>query len=265
MDTDARWLDSMPGIYDDRLGPALFAPFAEDMARRVAGLAPGHVLETAAGTGVLTRAVRAAVPGAEIVATDLNGAMVDWAAARTPGVRWQQADAQALPLPDAAVDVVVCQFGVMFFPDRPAAFAEAARVLVPGGTLVFSVWDTIEHCAFAAALVDALAAVLPERTPDFVARVPHGYADPGRITADLAAAGLAPQQVDTVRLTGSAPSARALAEGFCLGTPLRFALADRGPLPQLTGVVAEEMTARLGEGPVTGPLTALVVTARSAA
>lgn len=252
----------MPAVYDELLGPVLFAPFAEDMAARVAALHPAAVLEIAAGTGVVTRALLAAVPAARIVATDLNDAMVTWAAQRAPGADWRQADAQALPLADAAFDVVVCQFGVMFFLDKPAAFREAARVLAPGGTLLFSVWDVVERSDFAAALVDSVAAVLPDRTPDFVVRTPHGYADLDRIAAELAAGGLSLQRIESVRLRGSAPSARALAEGFCRGTPLRFELQERGPLDQLTGAVAEQLVARLGEGPVHGDLTAWVVTAQ---
>lgn len=262
MGADSRWAGSMPDVYDERLGPALFAPFADDLAGRVARLAPARVLELAAGTGIATRAVLAAVPTARVVATDLNEAMVDWAAQRTPGAQWRRADAQELPFPDSSFDVVICQFGVMFFPDRPAAFAEAARVLAPGGTLLFSVWDAVDRSTFPAALVESLAAVLPDRTPDFVVRVPYGYGDEARIAADLAAGGLHPAQVETVRLRGSSPSARALAEGFCLGTPLRFELEERGNLEELTGAVGDRMTARLGEGPLDGELTALVVTAR---
>jgi hypothetical protein len=124
------------------------------------------------------------------------------------------------------------------------------------------VWDVVETSPFPAALVESLAEVLPDDPPSFVARVPHGYADPDQITSDLRAGGLQPQAIDRVVLTGRATSARAVAEGFCLGTPLRFALQERGSLEVLTQKLGDAMTVRLGEGPVEGALAAFVVSAR---
>ena len=264
MTTEASWVGSMPETYDALLGPALFAPFAEHLAAAAATLAPRHVLELAAGTGVATAALRRALPAADITATDLNPAMVAWAADRVGGVRWRQADAQHLDLPDGSFDLVTSQFGVMFFPDRPAAFREAARVLAPGGHLLFSVWDVVEASDFPAALVGSLIAVLPEHPPSFVVRVPHGYADPDQIRSDLDAGGFRPDRIERVVLQGQASSARSLAEGFCLGTPLRFALEERGSLEELTRQVAEEMTRQLGDGPLEGRLAAYVVSAHRA-
>ncbi|HEY0167273.1 MAG TPA: class I SAM-dependent methyltransferase [Jatrophihabitans sp.] len=258
--TDSQWLATMPEVYDKCLAPALFAPFAAQLAASVATLAPGRVLELAAGTGALTAELVRVLPDAEITATDLNPAMVSWAAARIPGPTWSQADAQRLDLPDGGFDLVVCQFGVMFFPDKPAAFAEAARVLAPGATLLFTVWDAVEASDFPAALVDSLAAVLPGDLPDFVVRVPHGYGDPVRITADLHTGGLVVDSIERVVLRGRS-TAQALAEGFCLGTPLRFALQERGELEGLTRSLREEMITRLGDGPVEGDLAAYLVSA----
>ncbi len=258
------WLDSMPAVYDQLLGPALFEPFAAELATRAAALRPARVLEVAAGTGVVTRRLRAALPDAAVLATDLNPGMVARGSERVPEVEWRAADAADLGVPDASVDLVVCSFGVMFVEDKRAAFAEAARVLTPGGTLLFTAWDVVGRSAFPAALVTALGEVLPDQTPQFIERVPHGYADPEAIAADVAAGGLAVEELTTVTLTGEAPSARSLAEGFCLGTPLRFALELHGSLGGLTDAVAERMTALLGEGPVRGDLTAHVVTARRA-
>jgi SAM-dependent methyltransferase len=262
MTSEATWLDSMPAVYDQRLGPALFEPFAAELAARAAALRPARVLEVAAGTGVVTRRLRAALPDASILATDLNAGMVARGSARVPEVEWRAADAVDLGVPAGSVDLVVCSFGVMFVPDKRAALAEAARALAPGGTLLLTSWDVVERSAFPAALVTALAEVLPDQTPQFLERVPHGYADPDVIAADVAAAGLTVEELVTVTLTGEAPSARSLAEGFCLGTPLRFALELHGSLEELTGAVADRMTALLGEGPVRGDLTAHVVTAR---
>jgi SAM-dependent methyltransferase len=252
----------MPETYDRRLGPALFAPFAVHLGAMAAALSPHRVLELAAGTGIATAELVRVLPEAVITATDLNPAMVSWAAEHVAGATWLPADAQHLDLPDSAYDLVVCQFGVMFFPDKPAAFAEAARVLEPTGTMVFTVWDAVAASPFPAAMVASLAAVLPEDPPSFIVRVPHGYADPAQIARDVEAGGLQPVSIERVVLRGQASSAQSLAEGFCLGTPLRFALEQRGPLDELTRSLADEMTARLGDGPIEGDLAAFVVTAR---
>lgn len=252
----------MPETYDRCLGPALFAPFAAELAGRVTALAPQRVLELAAGTGIATAALVRALPTADIIATDLNPAMVSWGSARVPGASWLRADAQSLEFPDGSFELVVCQFGVMFFPDKVAAFAEAARVLVSGERMIFTVWDVVAASPFAAALVDSVTAVLPSNPPGFVVRVPHGYADPDQVRRDVEAGGLRVDAIDRLVLPGKAPSAHVLAEGFCLGTPLRFALDRRGPLDELTRSVGDEMTARLGDGAVAGSLAAYVVTAR---
>lgn len=264
MSTDARWAASMPEVYHRRLGPALFAPFAAHVAAAAAQRSPRRVLELAAGTGILTAELVRALPEAAVTATDLNPAMVAWAASRVPGPTWSQADAQRLELPDAAFDLVACQFGVMFFPDKPAAFAEAARVLRPGAPLLFTVWDAVEASDFPAAMADSVAAVLGDSSPDFIVRVPHGYHDPQQITSDLRTGGLAVDGIERVVLRGRS-TALALAEGFCLGTPLRFALSERGPLADLTRSLQDEMVARLGAGPVDGDLAAFIVTAHKPA
>lgn len=261
MSTDSDWVATMPEVYDGCLGPTLFAPFAARLAATARALAPGRVLELAAGTGILTAELTRALPAAEITATDLSPAMVAWAADRVAGPRWLQADAQRLDLPDGCFDLVVCQFGVMFFPDKPAAFAEAARVLAPGGTLLFSVWDALETSDFPAAMMQAIAAVLPGDPPDFFVRVPHGYRDPDQLAADLRAGGLEPASIERVVLRGRSSSARSIARGFCLGTPLRFALQQRGSLEETTSALEDEMVARLGAGPVDSQLAAFVVTA----
>jgi len=263
MRPDSEWNAAMPEVYDECLGPALFAPYASLVAAAAARQAPARVLELAAGTGILTTELLAALPAAEIIATDLNPAMVARGAARVPGPVWRQADAQQLDLPDGCVDLVACQFGVMFFPDKPAAFAETARVLRPGGSALFTSWDAVETSDLPAALVAGLRAVLPDDPPRFVERVPHGYFDPERITADLRAGGLVGIEVERVVLHGRGESAAELARGFCLGTPLRFELQQRGSLPDLTRQLAAELTSLLGPGAVSGRLTALLVTARA--
>lgn len=261
MTADAQWHGSMPEVYDRCLGPVVFAPYAVELARRAAQLHPARVLELAAGSGVATATLVDALPDASVTATDLNPAMVAWGAARVPAADWKQADAQALPFPDGAFDLVVSQFGVMFFPDRVAAHVEARRVLRPGGTSLFAVWDVVEGSTLTVAMVAALADVLPDDPPGFFARAPHSYADPAVIEADLVASGLVVDAVERVVLPTRAPSAASLVEGFALGTPLRSELQERGELGELVPALSAAMTARLGEGEVVGELAAWVVTA----
>src|SRR3954469_609723 len=183
------WAEDMSAAYDEYLVPAVFRPYADDLATRVAHHRPQDVLELAAGTGVLTSAILARLPGTRITATDLNLAMVDVGSAQVPAVTWRQADAMQLPFGDASFDLVGCQFGVMFFPDRPAAYAEVARVLRPGGRFLFNCWGPLATHDVEAAVIAALAGAFPDDPPTFLARVPHGYHDEELIAADLASAG----------------------------------------------------------------------------
>lgn len=254
----------MPDVYDRCLGDAVFRPFARDLARRAADLRPRAVLEVAAGTGVVTAELLAARPGTRITATDLNPAMVAAGRARVPLATWLAADGSRLPFPDGSVDVVVCQFGAMFFPDRTAAYAEFRRVLAPSGRLLLNTWDTLDTHGFGRAVVDALGLVFPGDVPSFLATVPHGYADPEVVVRDLQDAGCAVESVETVTLEGRAASATDVATGFCTGTPLRGEIEARGDLSATTRFVGTELTAHFGNGPMVAPMTAHVVRARSA-
>ena len=251
----------MPDAYDRWLVPVMFRPYATELAQRAADLEPARVLEVAAGTGVVTEKLLQALPHGTVTATDLNPAMVAVGSSRAPGAKWQQADALELPFPDEEFDLVLCQFGVMFFPDKPAAFRQVRRVLTPNGRFLFTSWDRLQANTFAAALVDSLERVFPENPPTFVAAVPHGYADLAIITADLAKGGMDVSAAETLILPGRAESAADFARGLCTGSPLRFALEARGDLVQIIEVIAEDMEARLGPGPVPGQLAAHVIEA----
>lgn len=265
---DAVFAGSIPALYDRFMGPMLFRPYAADLVRRLAGLDRGRVLETAAGTGIVTEALVAALPPAiEIVATDLNQAMVDFAAAK-PGMtraRLRQADALALPFDDGTFDVVVCQFGVMFFPDRVAGYREAKRVLGSGGRFVFNAWDSLAHNPLPALLTETVATRFPEDPPRFFERTPHGYHDVDRIRADLVAAGFNNVAIETVTLPSRAASARDAATGFCQGSPLRGEIEARAPggLQGVTEAVTGALAARFGSGAIEQPMQAHVVTARA--
>ena len=266
METDRVFQGSVPALYDRYLGPMIFAPYADDLAARVAGLQGGSLLEIAAGTGVLTRALVATLPpSVAIVATDLNQPMLDHASARLASDRltWRQADAQALPFADGMFDLVVCQFGAMFFPDKPRAFAEAARVLKPGGRYLLSVWDRIEENEFADVVVSAVAALYPDDPPMFLARTPHGHHDAAALEVLLRAAGFGTTSVESLTLESTAPDALSVAIGYCQGTPMRGEIEAHGAeaLAAATRVAAEAIAARYGSGPVTGRIRAHVLTA----
>ena len=221
---DTAFAGSIPEFYDRLMVPLIFESYARDMARRVAALGPHRVLETAAGTGVVTRAMTAAIPGVALVATDLNQAMLDHAAVRHPdraSVQWRQADALALPFEDARFGAVVCQFGAMFFPDKVKGYGEAHRVLAPGGTFLFSVWDRIADNEFAEVVTDRLAQMFPDDPPRFLARTPHGYHDAARIRDDVAAAGFRDIAIEAVEATSDAASPRHPAVAYCEGATLR--------------------------------------------
>jgi SAM-dependent methyltransferase len=255
----------MPDAYDRLLAPVVFKPFAIDLAKRAASHGPRRVLELAAGTGVLTRELVAALPAAEVTATDLNAAMVAYGVRQVPGALWQQADAQHLPFGDKQFDLVVCQFGVMIFPDKPGAFREVRRVLTPAGRLLFSTWDTIDTHGYAAALAAGVEDAFPDDPPTFMAAVPHGYSDVGQVVADLTAGGLERQSTESVTLDGQTGSAADIALGFCTGTPLCVAIENRGDLAASAVAISESMTRRLGEGPVTCEMTAYVFEAQPSA
>jgi SAM-dependent methyltransferase len=264
-DNDARFAGAIPQLYEQLLVPMLFEPYAVDIAERVAGRAPDRVLELAAGTGVVTRELAARLPATTaIVATDLNPPMLDMAVARGTArpVEWRQADAMALPFVDASFDLVLCQFGVMFFPDKAKAFAEARRVLAPGGLLLFNVWDRIEDNEFPMIATTALATVFPDAPPRFLARVPHGYHEATRIRRDLADGGFTGSPgISTVAARSRADSAWMAAVAFCQGTPLRGEIESRDPaaLQRATDVVAAALARRFGDGAVQGRIQAHVV------
>lgn len=262
---DNEFTGSIPQIYERYLVPLIFETYAADLAARVVRRNPSRVLELAAGTGVVTRQLAALLPaGASIIATDLNQPMIDQAAAigtHRP-VEWRQADAMRLPFADETFDVVVCQFGVMFFPDKAHAFAEARRVLRPGGAFLFNVWDRIDQNEFADTVTRALQERLPDDPPQFMARVPHGYHDVDAIARELVAAGFQAPQVHTRTARSRAESPRIPAVAYCQGTPLRLELDARGlPLTEATDLAESALAKKFGAGRVDGKIQALVIEA----
>ncbi|HEY5375991.1 MAG TPA: methyltransferase domain-containing protein [Polyangiaceae bacterium] len=265
--TDAKFTGSIPELYDRYLVPLLFEPYAEDLARRLSDLGRGTLVEVAAGTGVVTRALREALPSdVRIVATDLNETMLKVAAGCMSAldVSFQQADAQRLPFADGSADAIVCQFGMMFVPDKTAAQLEAARVLVSGGRFVFNVWDRLANNEVSQIVTRALERLYPQDPPRFFERTPFGYFDAAAIRAELQGAGFQRIEIETVEQVSQAACAEHVAIGMCQSTPLRGEIEARDPdgLAVATAVATSALQARFGTGPFENRMSALVVTAR---
>lgn len=265
---DISFTGSIPAVYEQYLVPFQFRPYAKIIAASVASLSPARVLETAAGTGVVTRELaRTLPPTSSITATDINEAMIAVALTMpvADNVAWQVSDAALLPFGDDEFDVVVCQFGVMFFPDKHAAFQEARRVLRQGGALVFLVWDSLEHNATTRIAGDALDAHFPGNPVTFLRRIPFGYYEVDEITRQLDEAGFAQVSTERVSIQAHAPAALDVARGLCQGTPLRGEITQRDPeaLEAVTASVAEALAREFGSGEFTDTLSAILVTARN--
>jgi len=268
-ESDRLFSGAIPEFYDTLMVPLIFEPFARDLAERVAAFSPRAVLETAAGSGVVTRALAPKLaPDARYVVTDLNAPMLDFAAKKQGAdhrIEWRPADALHLPFDPASFNVVLCQFGVMFFPDRIAGYAEAQRVLTPGGRFLFNAWDRIEENAFANDVTDAVATIFPDDPPRFLARTPHGYHDVALIRADLARAGFTDVEIVTRSDVSRAASPDIVATAYCQGTPLRNEIETRDAtlLRFATDRATEVIASRHGEGPVAGKIQAHVVVAQA--
>jgi SAM-dependent methyltransferase len=266
-DTDLLFAGSVPQLYDEHLVPLIFEVYADDLVARLGTTDPNSVLEVAAGSGVVTRAMATGLSDTvSITATDLNQPMIDHAESvgTARPVEWRSADVMALPFEDGSFDAVVCQFGVMFFPDRVGAYREVARVLRPGGVFVFNVWDAIEHNEFADVVTVAARRAFPNDPPLFLARTPHGYFEEATIRADVAAAGFtSPALFEPLEARSRAVSADIPAIAYCQGTPLRNEIEARDPsrLAEVTAAATEAIAERFGATDVDGKIRGYVITA----
>ncbi|MBY5849531.1 methyltransferase domain-containing protein [Rhizobium leguminosarum] len=253
-------------FYDSLLVPILFEPYASEMAIVAERLKPGSILEVAAGTGALTRALRVTLdPATEIVATDRSQAMIDVGAPSLTMSRthWMHADAQNLPFASSMFDLVVCQFGVMFFPDKLKAYDEAKRVLRSGGRFLFTTWDSLPTNDFARCVDECLASLFPSNPPDFLRNLSYSYFDIASIKAQMSSAGFDAISCDRIELT-SVAAAHDIAAAFCQGTPLREEIERRAParISEIVDEVAERMESRYGVRPC-GGMSAFVVVGRA--
>ncbi|MFL6726899.1 MAG: class I SAM-dependent methyltransferase [Sphingomicrobium sp.] len=263
--TDTVFAGSIPAIYDRYMVPLIFRPYAELVAERAKDLGPSRILETAAGTGVLTETLHRAFPTAEIIATDLNQPMLDEAARKVSAanVKFQQADALKLPFDDSSFDLVVCQFGVMFFPDKIAGNGEARRVLRDGGHYLLVIWDSVDRNLATKAAGAAVAELFPDDSTAFYERIPFRYYDRALIESDLRAAGFAEIAFETVALRSRAASALDAAIGLTQGTPMRSEIEGRDPalLGEATDVAARALQQFEGPGGFDAPMSAHIVIA----
>lgn len=249
-------LDRQADFYDEELGPVLLDGFARDLAARVAVSGPRRVLELAAGTGVLTRALRAKLPGASLHVTDIDRTMLARARRRLgDAAGFHLADCAALPFEDALFDAAACQFGVALFPHKADAFQEVARVVRPGGGYAFNCWGPIGEnpCAevAGAAIADLLGAMPACWT------IPFGYADPHQVLLDLRAAGWCRIETAEVRLTPRVVDLDAFARGLVLGSPVVADLREAGIEPgTAVAAVRGALTRRFGPAPFRMPLAA---------
>src|SRR5437899_832750 len=225
------FMGTVPDAYGRGLGPVIFVDFGADIARRVAASGAMRVLEIAAGTGIVTRQLRDLLPtDARLTATDLNPPMLEVARTKfRPGeqVDFRPADATALPFPDNAFDVVVCQFGVMFFPEKDAAYREVHRVLAPGGRYLFSVWDSHRHNPFGRIAHDVAGGFFPAEPPQFY-QVPFGFHAIDPIKESLIDAGFSDIRVHVVALEKEILDAASFARGLVYGNPLIDEIRIRG-------------------------------------
>jgi SAM-dependent methyltransferase len=262
----SQFVGEIPRNYDERLGPVIFEDFAVDLAKRVTGLQPRSVLELAAGTGIVTQKLRSGLPtSTRVVATDLNDGMLDIARkklANTEYVEFTPADAMALPFADSEFDLVACQFGVMFFPNKPASFRETRRVLRAGGHYVFNVWASMSENPFSEVAQEVAAEFFPDDPPGFY-RVPFSYFDPTAVAADVKAGGFAEVECEALSIEKAVTDWSAFARGLVFGNPLIDEIRQRGGVdPNDVARAAENhLRNRFGDQPSHMPLRATIYVA----
>jgi ubiquinone/menaquinone biosynthesis C-methylase UbiE len=259
----ANFVGSIPENYDRFLGPRIFHDFADDLAQRAFSINPKQVLELAAGTGIVTRRLRDLLPyDSLITATDLNPPMLDVAKSKfleSEKVSFEPADAARLPYHDSQFDAVVCQFGVMFFPDKLKAYQEVFRALMPGGHYLFNVWGPLQSNPFARIAHETVAEFFPQEPPGFY-KVPFGYSDMSAILASVNDAGFSDVSVETLEITSQIPSSGEFATGLVFGNPLFDEITSRGGDPdRVCTAISDALDSQLG---TTMPLQAMVIVAK---
>ncbi|MBI1729084.1 class I SAM-dependent methyltransferase [Candidatus Acetothermia bacterium] len=268
-DQVASFAGSIPENYDKYLGPMIFEPYAKDLAQRAAKVSGSSVLEIAAGTGVATRSLRDALPPAtKIVATDLNEPMLEIAKSKfkpTEKIEFKPADAMSLPFPDQAFDTAVCQFGVMFFPDKLASFREVARILKPQGRYLFNVWDSLDYNPIPKSMHGLTTSLYRENPPGFY-QTPFGFYQIDPIKEMLLSTGFQKITFSVLKCPLSSPSARDAATGLVKGNPISLQILERQThsIEEVMSHVERELANKFGKAPVRSSMQAIVVEAQKA-
>lgn len=261
------FVGEIPSHYDAGLGPNIFSDYGDRIAKLSAAEAVEKVIELAAGTGIVSRKLRDVLPPeAHLLVTDLNPPMLDVAKTKFSGgenVDFATANAMELPFDDGSFDLIVCQFGVMFFPDKPASFAEAMRILRPGGRYVFNVWSAMTENPFSQLAHDVGVHFFPDDPPGFY-KVPFHYGDPEVVQTDLKAGGWTDISHDTIRLRKTIVNPEAFANALVFGNPLIDEIRDRGGVdPQaVAAMMLSSLTAAFGSQGMTMPLSSTTFVCR---
>jgi ubiquinone/menaquinone biosynthesis C-methylase UbiE len=257
---------SIPEHYEQYLVPLIFTDYAKSLADSLIKTSGANVLETACGTGIVSRYVaRHLDSNSRLIATDLNEPMIEEARSAVgdqTNVEFRQADALDLPFDEKSFDAVLCQFGVMFFPNRVQGYREAARVLKPDGQFLFNVWDSPANNPFVSTVELAVASLYPSDPPKFF-DTPFGYHDLELIVRELQEAGFARVDLSVIPLVSEAPSPRHIALGFVAGTPLANTIEERQnpTLDDVVDVAEEALREQFGNGPCRAPMQAIQITA----
>lgn len=260
MDKNSTFTAVIAENYEKYFSPMFFAAPAIDITARLS-VTNGKILELACGTGQVTRVIRHKNPDADIIATDLNPDMISVAEkiSGDKNIKWQVMDAQEIQFADNSFDVVICQFGIMFFPDKQKAINQAYRVLKPGGKFILSTWDKIETQHVTLIANDIIKSFFPNDPPMFF-NVPFSMSDPGVMESLMKNAGFRDVSVDNVRLEGESPSAHEAATGFTMGNPMYLAICERDEslLPEIQDAVTKKFTEEFGSGKLIVPISLFV-------
>lgn len=254
---------SVPANYEQYLGPILFEPYALDMMKRLPKASLNNVLEIACGTGRVTKhLLNTLTENGKLVATDLNPDMIEVAKQKVADnrIEWQVADALQLPFADNIFDAVICQYGVMFFPDKPKGFAEAYRVLKPGGIFLFNAWDNIEFNPAINILNNVLQEEFGEEAPNFLKEGPYSFYDQEQIKLLLKDACFKKNELEVVKVASSFSSINDLAKGFLEGSPLFSYLQekDKDKREVVSEKIRQQLISKYGENAGTVNLQAIV-------
>jgi ubiquinone/menaquinone biosynthesis C-methylase UbiE len=253
-------------MYERYLGPYIFEPYAEDIVSRIPSTDIHTALEVACGTGRVTGKLRKALPGGcRLVASDLNPDMIAEAQKHIPDneIEWLAADAQSLPFVDNYFDLLVCQFGLMFVPNKPLAVSEAFRVLKPGGTLLLSTWDKLENNPAMFLAHQTVASFFPADPPMFF-HVPFSLFDMGMLESLCKDAGFSNIATNLVKKTGMSPSAGETVTGMIDGSAVANAINERDAtiMPVIKQTLETALAKAFGNAPMASPLQAWVLTAQ---